>query len=220
MVKCGAALVLKTLCESERALNVTEIARALGHGAGLVKLRKKIIASLGCLLRRELAAVAEKSRRRSSFEEKAAPAASYAATEKGRDFHRSGKRIKCGPLKQRHPLRAYKPDAFYQRLWKVLRFSEGRRATIPELIEIARAPGDPGTLQLSNNARAYLLKLARAGVVVRMTIRARGDAPTSNGFVRFALPKDLGPLAPVTRKGFVFDPNSRTQIEYRKEPTS
>jgi hypothetical protein len=63
-------------------------------------------------------------------------------------------------------------------------------------------------------ARTYLLLLCRAGVALRLRDREPGFAPSSNGFVRYALMKDLGPIAPVTRANALFDPNARKHIAY------
>lgn len=211
----AANRALAALCSADGPMTVTALMDAIGQGrhASSRARRKPLLAHLGRLMRRKLV---KQTRPRQKETTERPPEALYAVTAEGRRFAASGKRI-AGAIAQRRYSCAYKADAFYQRLWKALRMVPGRRASAPDLVELVRRDGDPSPEKMMVNARAYLRKLARAGIVVRMAVRAKGDAPTSNGFVRFALPRDLGPLAPVTRKGFVFDPNSKSKIEYRKE---
>jgi hypothetical protein len=171
--------------------------------------RKEIIRSLACLMKRGL--VKQERVRKQSFDDRT-PEALYTATKEGVAFYSARQKVKCGPKKQRRDARAYAADAFYQRLWTALRIAQGKRGTLPELIEIARLPADPENL--ADNARQYFMRLKHAGIITALKQREKGSALTSNGFVRFALLKDVGPLAPVTRVPHVFDPNTRTTIPY------
>jgi hypothetical protein len=49
-----------------------------------------------------------------------------------------------------------------------------------------------------------------------MARREEGHAPSSNGYLRFRLLRDLGPKAPVPCRLFVFDVNSSERIAYRE----
>ncbi len=105
------------------------------------------------------------------------------------------------------------PDTERQRLWSALRIA--KKATLAELAEAcSRGPKPERTIW---NARKFMQALSRAGIVVVLPVRTKGYAPTSNGFLRYGLATDLGPLAPVPGKDSVFDPNSKSKIEYRKE---
>jgi len=59
--------------------------------------------------------------------------------------------------------------------------------------------------------------LARAGIVTKLAARAKGFAPTSNGHVRYAIIRDLGPIAPSAGALFVTDHNARARIDYKTE---
>jgi hypothetical protein len=93
------------------------------------------------------------------------------------------------------------------RVWRALRILG--KASLPELLEIADAQGRP-----AEHTRKYLAMLTRYGIVVISGRRSEGSAPTSNGFKRYILVRDLGPIAPVwsQRKQVLFDPNSRENI--------
>lgn len=164
--------------------------------------RKTLLTFVGHLLQKKL--VANAGARRGS----------YLITAKGSEFVKAGKRVTSGPNGKLTGPREPRDGTFRDRLWKALRIK--RKATVPELIELARKKSDGENIV--HNAQAYMRFLKRAGVVVEMRRRAAGHAPTSNGFKLFTLMRDLGPLAPVAHRAFLFDPNSaRERIAYQGE---
>jgi len=91
------------------------------------------------------------------------------------------------------------------RAWAALR--KLKRATVPELVQVAAAPGDRGGA--TSQVRNFLAVLARAGYVkklaARQGARGRGLGP---GFATYLLTDDTGPLAPMWRGGHVTDGNT------------
>lgn len=132
-------------------------------------------------------------------------AAIFDATAAGRAFIASGKKVTSGP---KGPFNGVtnRTGGMRQRIWEAL--CAKPRATLDDLVGLIHRPSDPDPVKVTDNARKYLKALSRAGIVRRLKDRAPGFAPTSNGFVRFQLLRDLGPLAPLTGKTFVTDPNA------------
>jgi hypothetical protein len=81
-----------------------------------------------------------------------------------------------------------------------------KKGTIQDLLMMAGEDQGRGY----RSALKYLLFLERAGYLRKLPVRARGTAPTSNGFVRWLLVDDTGPEAPVVQplKGEVVDRNT------------
>lgn len=106
----------------------------------------------------------------------------------------SGTVIKSGPWRpDTAKVRQRRSDTFRQRLWNAMRMSV--TFTIGEIVIAANRGGvDP-----EGNAGKYLRCLKAAGYVAELPVRQRGTRMTSNGFKRFRLLKDTGPLAPVFR---------------------
>lgn len=169
--------------------------------------RKKLINALGRLINAKLAVRILPPVRRFG------PCISeYCATDAGRALIASGKRVTSGPKGALTRQRNAPKDTFRGRLWRALRMA--RKATIPDLVEIAQSGKERDAY---NNANAYLRRLVLAGVAVELPTRAKGFAPTSPGFNRYALIRDLGPQAPIATATHVFDPNSGTRIPYREK---
>lgn len=129
----------------------------------------------------------------------------YRISPEGAEWHRSGRPITSGPhgpLTKVEPVRR-KADALYHRLWRALRIKG--KATVGDLLELAGADD-----RKVHAARKYLRALTGAGYVRRMPRREPGTAVTSNGFLRYQLIRDTGPVAPVhrTARGEVYDPNT------------
>lgn len=141
--------------------------------------------------------------------------AMYEATDRGRALIASGRRVTSGPKGPHTGPRKQRKETFRARLWRAFRMKQ--KATIPDLIEIARDASC--TENLSNNAQIYMRRLVSAGVASTFLIRAKGFAPTSNGFKRFALIRDLGPQAPRVHADHLFDPNSGEKIPYQAKRT-
>lgn len=110
--------------------------------------------------------------------------------------------IKSGPRGPRPagaPARRVRHVTQRDRLWQAMRIKG--KFSVPELLELAGGS--------AANAQRYLARLARAGYLLELPRRGAGTAPTSNGFKRWALIRDTGPLAPLWRPRLrqVFDPN-------------
>lgn len=143
-------------------------------------------------------------------------AAIFAATEAGECWIAAGKTVTSGANGPRTGV-PKKSAGIRQRIWEVLRRKQ--KATLNDLVEMAWRDGDPEAVKVIDNARKYLTALARAGIVKKLATRAPGFAPSSNGFNRYALLRDLGPRAPLTGRTFVTNPNApdtEARILYRK----
>jgi hypothetical protein len=195
---------------ADEAFSVGEIAQALKQQHA----RKRVINRLGCLMKHRLVERAPDAENRERKFGESGDVAFYRATKEGRAFVKAGKRVKCGRQGPLTGAAAPREDTYRARLWKVLRTA--RKATVPELVEAAAT--DTATkaalTRATNQAQIYVKALVRAGVAAVLPVKAKGYAPTSNGFKRFALVRDLGPLAPSTRASGLFDPNTRETIPY------
>lgn len=129
----------------------------------------------------------------------------YRLTAAGAQALAAGVRITSGP---NGPLTARRPPRrraapLYELIWRALRIRG--KATIADLLELAGRDGRTA----ANTAAVYLRVLARAGYLRVLPRREPGTAPTSNGYKRYQLLRDTGPLAPVARlhRRALFDPN-------------
>lgn len=200
--------VLKLLARSKAPLTVTRILQRCGQ-MDLPPARRVMVAALGRLMAKKLIERAgDDGTVATSFSDRARPRAFYRATETGREFIRAGKRITSGNNgKWNAPTRVL-PDTQRQKFWSALRIA--KKATLADLASAAGGDAEKAI----ENARKYLKGLSRAGVVALLPVRAQGHAPSSPGFVRYAIARDLGREAPVVAKKGVFDPNARTTIPY------
>ncbi|MGH6887956.1 MAG: hypothetical protein ACREHF_01965 [Rhizomicrobium sp.] len=190
--------ILQWLVEAGRPCSPTDIVRRcqlVSCEAG----RKNILECLGRLMQKKLVA---RANRRTGFCDRSEPL--YAATPAGRAFVASGKRITSGPNGPHTGAGKPREGTFRQRLWNAFRIQ--KKATLPQLIEIAREARDG---RVESNALSYLKSLVRAGVAARLPAREKGLALTSPGHVRFALIRDLGPLAPCAGKSHLVNLNAR-----------
>lgn len=138
-------------------------------------------------------------------------------TEAGELARAEGRRRAAGPSAPAGPGDP-RPAGLRTRVWRALRML--RKASLPELLEIAATDAETAaTGRTANNAGRYLAALAAAGVVTVMPDRDPGTAPTSNGFKRYLLVEDLGPLTPVFngRAGTLRDPNQDRLIWSRTD---
>ena len=85
-----------------------------------------------------------------------------------------------------------------------------KRGTIPDLVELTSL-GDDVT-KPEQTALKYLNALVACGVVMKLRNRAQGFAPSSNGFLRWAVINDVGPLAPRMCKQGLINPNANNEI--------
>lgn len=115
----------------------------------------------------------------------------YQLTPEGRAAAAAGEVIRSGPKGPQERARRV-PDTFRQRAWTSMRMQ--RLFTVPDVVLEAARPEDADPV---DNLRRYLQVLARAGYVKVSPHRVSGTAPTSNGYKRFLLASDTGPLAPV-----------------------
>ncbi|MCK7581824.1 MAG: hypothetical protein MZV65_43530 [Chromatiales bacterium] len=101
------------------------------------------------------------------------------------------------------------------RLWHGMRVLQ--KFSVDDLL-LRAARGDEADAR--NNALKYVNALERAGYLVRMRQRLPGDAPTSNGFVRWLLVRNTGPQAPIWQnaKGQIHDPNSGDTLDLGAAP--
>lgn len=92
-----------------------------------------------------------------------------------------------------------------QRAWWVLR-ARGM-VTIPMLLS---SISDGSEKSAHSNLSKYMRALEQAGFITRAASRERGQAKTSNGFLRYRLTRNNGRIAPVYRVAAreVFDPNT------------
>lgn len=102
------------------------------------------------------------------------------------------------------------PDTFRQRAWNAIRFRKS--FTIGDIVMDAAKTADEG--QPNDNAARYLNRLKQAGYIAELARRQPGTAPSSNGFKRYTLRLNTGPLAPVFRAeaGVMFDPNTGEDV--------
>lgn len=194
LVAATAPMALDAIC---RKLNPDKASQP--HSS----FRRQVINQLGRLMNAGLA-VSHKGGNTRIGE---GPKATYSATAGGKAHVAAGNRIKSGPKGKRTGLTTY-PQGARQRFWEAIRYL--KKSTLAEMVEMVRRDDDPPPALMIDNARQYFRKLSRAGIVVVMGARAAGDAPTSNGFIRYALlpGKDLGPIAPRAGRNFVTDHNA------------
>lgn len=121
----------------------------------------------------------------------------------------SGLEITSGPNAPHAGVRAPMRDCLRQRAWTAMRIHQS--FTICDLL-MAAARGDER--DATNNLQRYCSVLVRAGVLRRMRRRVAGTQPASNGFAKWQLLKDLGPIAPSvrSRRGVLHDHNSGAEI--------
>ncbi len=119
----------------------------------------------------------------------------YQLTDLGLKAAGEGEVIRSGPIgPDTVKVRNRIADTFRDRAWRSMRLR--RQFTIADVVADAanEADADP-----ENNVARYLRALRMAGYVKEMQGRSPGTRLTSNGFKRFVLVKDTGPVAPVYR---------------------
>ncbi len=123
----------------------------------------------------------------------------YQLTEEGKRVVASGQKITSGPYRPDRG-RSRKPrDTVRQRAWQAMQMPGS--FTIGEIAMHAGRSSE-------GNLQKYFRALRLAGYLIVLPIRAKGTAMTSNGFKRFRLIRDTGPIAPVYR------PDRKTLFDY------
>lgn len=116
----------------------------------------------------------------------------YRLTSSGQEAAAKGEKITSGPIRTDTCIaRTPQRNSLRQRAWTAMRMSG--TFTIGDIVIVA-ARGD---LDPESNVQRYLQMLRAGGYVAEMPVRQRGTHLTSNGFKRFRLIKDTGPIAPV-----------------------
>jgi hypothetical protein len=205
MAKTGSNEVLAVLVKVDGSLPITRICLRLKLDGTDRDARRPVIKSLGRLIQRGLAKRTNKSGLRDAIE------AEYAATDAGRKFVRDGGKITNAHKSPRVSKPRVHPDSVRQRIWDA--FRRDRKTTIVAIAETIRRDGEDNDAIIRNGYK-FFAALTRAGVAVEMRERDAGFSPTSNGFKRFAMVKDLGKLAPVAGVKGLFDPNTGERIAY------
>jgi len=173
-------------------------------------LRKAVINGLGELMQKGL--VERAKNERTTFGGNAH--VEYRVTAEGVKRHAAGG-VTCVPKGGPRKSLPKPREGMRQRLWEALRIS--KKATLLNLAELIHQEGDPEPVKVIKDGLAYFAALARAGIVTKLAARAKGFAPTSNGHVRYAIIRDLGPIAPSAGALFVTDHNARARIDYKTE---
>jgi len=130
----------------------------------------------------------------------------FRLTDGGETAQGAGLVIKSGPRGPMPRKRATR-NSLTSRLWRAMRLK--RKFTIPDLLELAaRDEKYP-----RNMAERLVRALADAGYLHGLGTRQKGTSPTSNGFRRWTLIRDTGPLPPIRRgDGTLYDPNTGETI--------
>lgn len=115
----------------------------------------------------------------------------YRLTDEGAAAAATGEVITSGPKGPRDRVRIA-PHSLRARAWRAMRVR--RRFTLHDLISDAATAADRAP---DDNIGRYLRVLRASGYLAELPNRARGTPPTSNGFKRWMLVRDTGPLAPV-----------------------
>jgi hypothetical protein len=129
----------------------------------------------------------------------------FQVTAEGAVAHADGVALTSGPNGPMERKRSNN-SALRTRLWRAMRMK--RKFTLAELLVLAES----GTEKAAHsNAARYVRGLVAAGYLAELR-RAKGDCPGSNGWKRYSLLRDSGPLMPMLRAGgaSVYDPNTGT----------
>lgn len=121
----------------------------------------------------------------------------YLLTPDGRIALEAGVSIKSGP-KGAHGKPRKTGGSLREKVWRLLRIR--RKVSVPEAVALL-CDGDASVQDIentTNNVQRYLRALRLTGYLADMR-REPGAAPSSNGFKRYLLVRDTGPLAPTRR---------------------
>lgn len=120
---------------------------------------------------------------------------------------KQGAKLRSGP-KGAHTGRKIVTGTVRERAWSALRITG--KGSVPDVIMLAAAGGEK---DIAGNIGKYFTALCRAGYLQKLRVRDPGASLTSNGYVRWLLVRNSGPLAPVwrTKAGSVYDPNTEEE---------
>lgn len=137
----------------------------------------------------------------------------YQLTVAGRAAFEGGKEIKGGPKGPTAP-KIFR-GTFRERLWQAIR--KERKGTIGNFLSLVLQDGDDEKTA-TDNAQKYICGLCRAGYMQRLPGKQRGTLLTSNGFNRYLLIVNSGPLAPMIKRSHrqLHDPNTGATIDFRE----
>jgi len=136
----------------------------------------------------------------------------YRLTPAGISALEDGKEIKSGPKRPTGPKVCR--GTFRERLWRAIR--KERKGTVGNFLSLALQDGeDEGKAMV--NAQKYIWSLCQAGYMQRLPGKQQGTSVTSNGFNRYLLIVNSGPLAPVARRvrQELYDPNTGATIDLK-----
>lgn len=120
----------------------------------------------------------------------------YQLTEAGKSAVSNKVALTSGPIMpDRSKGRKPKHSTLRQRAWNIMRMGEA--FTVPDLL-MAAQEGTEKTAD--NNLHRYVNALNKFGYLLEMPRRVAGTKLTSNGFKRWKLLNDTGPIAPVWRQ--------------------
>ncbi len=130
-------------------------------------------------------------------------------TPAGRAAAKEGATVRSGPQGPRNG-RVVQKGSLRARAWRAMRIK--RKFTVSDIAMLVVQGGEK---DVERNIGKYLRALERAGYVSKLPVRERGTALTSNGYVRWMLLVDNGPLPPVWRqsRGMLYDPNTETDVK-------
>lgn len=134
----------------------------------------------------------------------------FRLTDEGRIALEAGANLKSGPKKPSGKARDT-AGSLREKVWRLLRIRQ--KASVPEVVGLlCDGEATAKTIETTtNNVQKYLRALRATGYLIEMR-REPGTKPTSNGFKRYLLVRDTGPLAPTRRgKDCVYDPNEERE---------
>lgn len=134
----------------------------------------------------------------------------FLLTPEGRIALEAGANLKSGPKGPSGKARDT-AGSLREKVWRLLRIRQ--KASVPEVVGLlCDGEATAKTIETTtNNVQKYLRALRATGYLIEMR-REPGTKPTSNGFKRYLLVRDTGPLAPTRRgKDCVYDPNEERE---------
>lgn len=134
----------------------------------------------------------------------------YQLSSYGHRLAQNGYRVNSGAARPIDKVRRH-ADSFRARAWRAIRVR--RVFSLGDIISDAK----DGEADPYNNLRRYVRQLTVAGYIVEMPVRTPGVAASSNGFKRYRLIRDAGPLAPTysPKRGVVVDLNIESEAPCR-----
>lgn len=139
----------------------------------------------------------------------------YYLSAKGRESVEIGQKLTSGPIGPLTGFRTPKKGMLSHYVWTALR-TKGT-VTIADIISLM--PIESNDYDKKEQSTQRLLHwFCKAHLVRVLPKRSQGLHPTSNGFKRYQLIKDLGPEYPIIRqrKHEVYDPNSRKNYQFKE----